>query len=411
MKNIINTLDLFAGCGGLMDGFEREGSYSTLACVEWEKVPVENLVHRLKTKWNHKNAEKEVVYFDIQRTEELFYGFNDIKYGSHVGLNSLIGNNQIHVIVGGPPCQAYSLAGRIRDAYGMNNDYRNYLFESYLKVVNHYKPNFFIFENVQGMLSAAPGGVSIIEKIKKEFENSDYEIIKNFKNSLFDLSEFGIPQTRKRLIILGVNKLIYKKKSNEIIKEFYDNLMPLYKTSKMTVKEAIGDLPKLYPAEEEYRLKGRKYSHIFNENEVIKNHFPRFHSKRDIKIFERLSKDIAEGINEYTSISNLKQLYSEITGKKSNIHKYHVLKENSQSNTIPAHLSKDGLRHIHPDPAQMRSITVREAARLQTFDDDYEFIGSATQQYKMIGNAVPPKFSLILAKVLKKIINKYGLER
>ena len=96
-----------------------------------------------------------------------------------------------------------------------------------------------------------------------------------------------------------------------------------------------------------------------------------------------------------------------MTGHKSNIHKYYVLRKNEPSNTIPAHLFKDGMRHIHPDPEQARSITVREAARLQTFDDDYEFLGPRMYQYKMIGNAVPPKFAKVIAKALYRLISKY----
>nr|WP_307838369.1 DNA cytosine methyltransferase [Bacillus sp. TH23] len=93
-----------------------------------------------------------------------------------------------------------------------------------------------------------------------------------------------------------------------------------------------------------------------------------------------------------------------MTGKNSNVHKYHVLRWDKPSNTIPAHLYKDGLRHIHPDSTQARTITVREAARLQTFDDDYEFISSAGDNYKMIGNAVPPKFSEKLAEAIEVLL-------
>ena len=124
---------------------------------------------------------------------------------------------------------------------------------------------------------------------------------------------------------------------------------------------------------------------------------PRFSSKRDIDIFKLLTEDIESGRNEYVSTDALKQLYTKITGKTSNIHKYHVIRWDEPSNTIPAHLYKDGLRHIHPDTKQLRTITVREAARLQTFPDDYEFITGTALDYKMIGNAVPPLFAKLLA--------------
>lgn len=137
-KTKIRSIDLFAGCGGLMDGFEQSGTFDTIAAVEWEKVPCQNLKNRMREKWHYPDAETRVLRFDIQRTDELFVGWeNDKEYGSSVGLDKLIGAvGGIDVVIGGPPCQAYSIAGRVRDEYGMKNDYRNYLFESYIKVLD-----------------------------------------------------------------------------------------------------------------------------------------------------------------------------------------------------------------------------------------------------------------------------------
>ena len=185
--------------------------------------------------------------------------------------------------------------------------------------------------------------------------------------------------------------------------------MPKYKIEAIprTVKDAIGDLPVIIPSKEIVKIDGHKYSHIPFDGAGVMNHVPRFHSERDQKIFSLLGEDIASGRNKYVSTESLKTLYTQMTGKKSNIHKYYVLRWNEPSNTIPAHLYKDGMRHIHPDPAQARSITVREAARLQTFADDFEFIGPMMAQYKMIGNAVPSGFAKIIAKGLHVILNKY----
>ena len=171
----------------------------------------------------------------------------------------------------------------------------------------------------------------------------------------------------------------------------------------MTVREAIGDLPKLYPLDREEKYDGRKLSHSLPVP-FIANHVARWQSDRDIGIFDLLTKDIETGCNQYVSTEALKRLYTERTGKTSNVHKYHVLRWNEPSNLIPAHLFKDGLRHIHPDSMQLRTITVREAARLQTFDDDYIFHGSNSDAYKMIGNAVPPKFAKVLAQAIYKIL-------
>ena len=400
-----------------MDGFMQEGSYNTLACVEWEKYPCQTLVKRLKNRWKHNNADQEVIQFDIQRTDELINGFDDPKYGKNEGLEKLLKNKSIDIIIGGPPCQAYSLAGRIRDPHGMREDYRNYLFESYVSILKHFKPKFFVFENVMGMLSAAPDGTPIVNKIHRAFCDAGYEVIDDFKKAVYDVSDFGIPQHRKRIIILGVRKN-YFKINNEggemdyakmILTDFYDNIMPSLKdkAKPRTVRDAIADLPVIIPASEIIRQNGHKYSHTPIESKGVLNHNPRFHSKRDQNVFKLLCEDIESGRKEYVTIEALKALYTKVTGKVSNIHKYYVLRWDEQSNTIPAHLYKDGMRHIHPDSKQARSITVREAARLQTFADDFEFLGPAMAQYKMIGNAVPTDFAKVIAKGLHNILDKY----
>ena len=167
----INMIDLFVGCGGLTDGFMQSGKYKTLVAVDWEIKAIETLRKRVKEKWGYKEPSKRILHFDIQKTEELLNGYDDEVYGTSEGMIDLVGKNKVGIVVGGPPCQAYSIAGRIRDKNGMQDDYRNYLFESYVKVVNHFKPQSFIFENVQGMLSAKPGGVSIVDRIKKAFND------------------------------------------------------------------------------------------------------------------------------------------------------------------------------------------------------------------------------------------------
>ena len=398
-----NTIDLFAGCGGLCEGFEMSGRYNTLACVEWEKAPCDNLIKHLKEKWNYLDADKRVLRFDIQRTDELFNGWNDSEYGRSNGLDSIVNGKNVDIIIGGPPCQAYSIAGRIRDEHGMRNDYRNYLFESYIKVLEHYKPKAFVFENVPGILSARPNGEPIIDSIQKAFDEAGYIVLNDLSNAIIDFSEYEVPQNRKRIIILGLNKKEFEKNAENIIQNFYANILPSYKCiNKSTVRDAIGDLPALYPTKE-FKFNGKRYSHTLPQSGPT-NHLPRWHSERDQKVFRVLADDIASGENKYTSSAALKQLYTEVTGKESNIHKYYVLRWNEQSNLIPAHLYKDGLRHIHPDGKQARSITVREAARLQGFPDDYEFIGTQADEYKMIGNAVPPTFSKILAEAIHKLI-------
>lgn len=409
-KEKIKVIDLFAGCGGLTDGFKKTNLYQTIACVEWEKEPCNTLKKRLTDKWNYKNADEVVIQYDIQKTENLINGWkNDSLFSAHKGLNELVKLNKgLDVIVGGPPCQAYSVAGRIRDENGMNDDYRNFLFESYIKIVDYFKPKAFIFENVPGMLSATPDGVSIVERVTESFNKIGYEIIGDLRKfALIDCTDFGVPQSRKRVIILGVNKSLLKVNPQIALLDFYKHILPNYKADKLkTVEDAIMDLPKIVPFDEPKEYRGKKHSHFFQKCE-IPNHIPRMHNKRDIEIFKELAFDIESKQNKLTSINAIKELYFERTGKRSNIHKYYVLRRDKPSNTIPAHLYKDGLRHIHPDSSQARTITVREAARLQTFDDDFEFTGSLTEQYKMVGNAVPPKLAQTVGLALSEFIYKY----
>ncbi len=409
-KNKIRSIDLFAGCGGLMDGFEQSGHYETLAAVEWEKAPCRNLRIRMKDKWGYADADSRVLQFDIQRTEELFEGWTeDTDYGSSEGLDKLVSAAEgLDVIIGGPPCQAYSIAGRVRDENGMKDDYRNYLFESYLKVVQKYRPKLFVFENVPGILSAKPGDRPIIDVIQESFLSAGYYVLPELKNAIIDFTDYGVPQNRSRIIIVGLNIDYFGFQQCEAMaQDFYRNILPKYKSDKkMTVQEAIGDLPKLYPIGHDVKYAGKRISHTLPEP-FVDNHVARWQSERDIGIFKLLTEDIESGRKQYVSTNALKQLYTEKTGKVSNVHKYHVIRWDEPSNLIPAHLYKDGLRHIHPDSGQLRTITVREAARLQTFDDDYIFDGSNVETYKMIGNAVPPKFARCLAEAVKDLLSIY----
>ena len=174
-------LDLFAGCGGLEDGFMQSGKYEDIAAVEWLQPQVQTLTYRLKTKWNITDADERVMCFDgwsdestAPSSEILPNGkksrYKTGPYGRGKGLDYFVNDaGGIDIIIGGPPCQAYSVAGRVRDENGMRDDYRNYLFEHYLNVVNRYKPKVFIFENVPGMLSAMPDGTPITQLIRKGF--------------------------------------------------------------------------------------------------------------------------------------------------------------------------------------------------------------------------------------------------
>ena len=398
-------IDLFAGCGGLTEGFMQTGLYSEIAAVEWLKPQVNTLRNRLLTKWNEKDANESVMHFDIQRENELFCGWNDEDFGLGLGLDYFVNKaNGIDLIIGGPPCQAYSVAGRVRDENGMKDDYRNYLFEHYLSVVNRYKPILFVFENVPGILSASPNGKPITQLIKEGFESIGYEIANDLKTyALVNAADYNVPQNRNRVVIVGIRKDKCEDIQGILIK-FYKELLPKYKGKKQyTVKEAIGDLPKCMPLLDDESHKKRK-SHITPDCK-ISWHKPRYNNLRDMETFRTLAEDIQSGRREYNS-KKISELYEQKIGSKSPIHRYHVLEPDEPSTTIIAHLHKDGNRFIHYDPTQQRTITVREAARLQSFPDDFEFIGSQGNAYQMIGNAVPVGLAKAIGFAIRDLIKE-----
>lgn len=400
----LTFIDLFAGCGGLSEGFMQTNNFEALAHVEWEMPMVKTLRNRLKKKWEHteEDAEKSVVHFDIQKTEELINGNweedTKLKYANtnhqliiEKGLKGLVGDQKVNLIIGGPPCQAYSIAGRAQDKNSMKDDYRNYLFESFVKVVDAFKPECFVFENVPGLLSACPGNIPVTERIFKAFKKIGYEIRdpQKLKNSVYTASEFGVPQKRNRVIIIGV-----RSDSNINLEDIYKSINSLKNNlSYKTVGDAISHLPKLLPIGKAVKIDGKNISHELKEKKTIKYHEPRFHNDRDVTIFKNWVKN---EMNKKPMVDKIR-FYNDLMGKKSNHAKYRNLEWDKPSPTIVAHLYKDGLMFIHPDEKQARSITVKEAALLQSFPDDYEFLGSNGDCYKMIGNAVPPEMAKNIA--------------
>lgn len=423
-------IDLFAGCGGLEDGFLQSGRFEDVAAVEWLQPQVKTLINRLKTKWGITDAEDRVMCFDVQREDELFAGWSDDSvsptaellpngkksryktgpYGNGKGLDFFVNKaGGIDIIIGGPPCQAYSVAGRVRDEKGMKDDYRNYLFEHYLSVVNRYKPKVFVFENVPGILSAMPDGTPITSLIRQGFANIGYEIVDDIKKyAKINASDYGVPQHRERVIILGVRKDIFSDPQS-VLHHFYSVVLPKHKVSKKrTVEDAIGDLPAIYPIINEHSSPKRIG---YTKPECFTTwHNARHHSLRDVEIYGMLAEDISSGRNEYADSASLSELYEKRVGGKSPIHRYHVLKKDEPSTTIISHLDRDGNRFIHYDSKQSRDITPREAARIQSFDDDFDFIGTQSDTYIMIGNAVPPLLAkcvaLAIAEILDELVEK-----
>lgn len=405
-------IDLFAGCGGLSEGFYEQGMHG-LAHVEWEMPMVNTLRNRLVKKWGYsmEDAKKAVIHFDIQKTDELLkgswtkdtlsvYGKTNASIIAKKGIDGLINGKKVDLIIGGPPCQAYSLAGRAQDPNSMKNDYRNFLFESFVKVVEYYRPKVFVFENVPGILSAKPGDRYVIDRICEEFDKIGYEIRNPqlMSKSIYSSADFGVPQERKRIIIFGVDK-----KSKYSVENFYASLDKLILTeSKKTVRDAIGDMPKFRPLKEPYKIGNKNVSHELVGDKVISLHEARYHNARDIEVFR---KWISESMNDIPNEQKL-EFYKQVSGRTTNHNKYRSLEWDKPSPTIVSHLYKDGLMFIHPDVEQARSITIREAALLQTFPMDFEFIGSSAYCFKMIGNAVPVLFAKNIAQAIVNVLEE-----
>lgn len=413
-KKKYTFIDLFAGCGGLSEGFLQTGRFEGLAHVEWETPMVNTLRQRLIDKWQHseEEAKKRVIKFDVQKTEELIGGnwseesrklYEKENHPDIVkkGIEGLIGERTVDLIIGGPPCQAYSIAGRAQDPNSMKDDYRNYLFESFVKIVNHFKPKAFVFENVPGLLSACPGDIPVRVRIFEAFKAIGYDIRtpETLKKSVYCAEDFDVPQRRNRIIIIGTrNESIYK------FEDFYTCLNEhKSKSGHKTVRDAIGNMPCLYPLNEVIKVGRNNVSHAQITGERINLHIPRYHGERDQRLF---TEWLGNNMNKASQKEKM-DIYTRITGHTSNHVKYRNLEWDKPSPTVVAHLHKDGYMFIHPDIKQLRTITIREAALLQSFPMDYRFVASNPYCYKMIGNAVPVLFAKGIAEAMYNVlINK-----
>ena len=399
-KDEYTFIDLFAGCGGLSEGFYREG-YKALAHLEIDKTACMTLATRMK----HYGYSEEIIKKSIL--------CEDITDKNIIKKLDKVINEKVNVIIGGPPCQAFSSVGRAQDPDSMRNDPRNYLFESYLKILNHYKPSIFIFENVKGILTAKPNGVKIFDIIIKEMRKT-YKVSSNIDTILINSVNYGVPQMRERVILVGIRKDkdldpedVYDllEKTNYAPGEKSNGLKKYY-----TVKDAIYDLPKLFPGEgeelvEPYRTGRNKYLKTINNkpyNRVL-NHVARNHNKQDIERYKILSKNNWQ-------LKDLEKVRPDLVhhNPKHFGNRYTVQSYNKPGKTIVAHLYKDGNLFIHPDSSQGRTFTVREAARIQSFPDDFLFEGCRTEQYKQVGNAVPPLLAQAFAKAIKKALKQLG---
>lgn len=396
-KKKYTFIDLFAGCGGLSEGFYRLG-FKALAHVEINHWACETLRTRMKY-YGYSNPDKEVLEYDITSADIIDR------------IESATNGVRPDIIIGGPPCQAYSTAGRVRDGKGMATDPRNYLFESYVKILEHFKPAYFVFENVTGILSAKINGEYIFPQILDALGNS-YKICRDPQILLHNSANFGVPQLRKRIIIMGVRNDINNKEAldlyKDVVKTNYDPEMPEEQRKGLQrwvdVKEAIGDLPPVAPGQDvstdtfDYPCNNDFLKRIGKAGiHPLMDHVCRKHNDLDRERFKVM-------IDNHWTFGEMRRRRPDLEHEHARVfdNSYVVQWWDLPSKTILAHIHKDGFQFIHPDGSQLRTFTVREAARIQSFPDDFVFEGSRGEKYKQIGNAVPVLLAEALAKSIKK---------
>ena len=367
-------IDTFSGCGGLSLGLKQVGFN-----------PV--LINEIEPKYLESYYFNHSVHIDN-------YHCGDIK---DISSGPTLLNKNVDLVVGGPPCQGFSMANRQR----LLDDPRNVLYKNYLELLSNVRPKFFVMENVKGMINKS-------NEILDDFHNilgNDYSI----DMVLLNAKNFGIPQNRERVFVIG-SRMNHAPASQIIadIKQTSDNC------KKFKLVDALDYLPELKPKKvknvkglenndigykfKTYNYESSEYLTFINSSSktnYLSNHTNRFNNDRDVEIFARLpqgANSLHESISDIMPYSSRNHIFKD---------KYYKLNEREVCKTITSHMKFDCNMYIHP--RQPRGLSPREAARVQTFPDDFIFMGSNNTWYAQIGNAVPVK----LAEAIGKEIIKY----
>lgn len=406
-----NYIDLFAGAGGLSEGFIRAG-FTPVAHVEMNKDACDTLRTRTAFHWLKEQGRVEEYYDYLENLisrDELWAKIPNHLIKSVINteiseetlpnifnqIDAELGKKKVDVVIGGPPCQAYSVAGRVRK--DMSNDPRNHLYKHYVKFLQKYQPKMFVFENVPGILTAKNG--HYLELIFDAVREAGYELDKKVLNA----KDFGVLQDRKRVIIIGWK--------NDLDIEY-----PEFDKTELEfeiAKHLFADLPSIKSGQGNWGVsKYTKTTNAYLEKYNIRNgidfttqHISRFNNENDLEIYRiAVEKWVNEG--KRLNYGELPPHLIKHNNTKTFTNRFQVVNHKGISHTVVAHICADGHYYIHPDIEQNRSITVREAARIQSFPDDYFFESSRTAAFKQIGNAVPVLMGEGIAKKIKKLLKQ-----
>lgn len=410
MENIkkYTVLDLFAGCGGLSEGFIQAG-FTPIAHVEMDKDACNTLRTRCCYHYLQSKGQLDFYYKYLKgeiTRETLYAGVPSMVTNAVLNeeisdetiecifskIKKLTHGRQIDMIIGGPPCQAYSLLGRHRKE--MEDDPRTLLYLQYGKFLQEFSPKGFVFENVPGLLSAKKG--EHFKNLQAYFNGMGYKV----HCRLLDASNYGVLQTRHRIILVGW-------------KENNDVGYPVMETSRPTavINDVLSDLPMLKAGETKnvasYLSPPNTYlreSGIRSDKDTfVTQNISRPVNKNDAAIYT-YALELWNDKHVRVKYTDLPAEYRTQKNKESFLDRFKVVDGEGMSHTVVAHLAKDGHYYIHPSLEACRSISVREAARIQSFPDNFYFEGSRSAMFKQIGNAVPVLMANKIAKSIKKLL-------
>ena len=429
-------IDLFAGAGGLSEGFIRAG-FEPIAHIEMKKEACDTL--RTRASYHYlKSINKIDIYKDYllhkqekedgeklwkQIPEDVINTIIQSEIGEKTidglfeKIDKLIKNKQLDLIIGGPPCQAYSVAGRARKGQAMANDPRNELYKFYIQFIDRYKPKMFVFENVLG-IKTAKGGEPFkdLQKRVRELDNFNYEI-----EAIPQIaSDLGVLQRRQRMIIIGWKK---SDKGKSTKYGHYPNLND-YKINNQfeTLRDLFSELPirtsgdgKLCecvkytkPISEMTYL--QEYGLRDNDFNFTTQHIARPTNLNDREIYYWAIKKFLKSGKQLSYKKDVPPDHQKHKNKETFDNRFSVVNPYGLSHTVVAHIAMDGHYYIYPtlNPTieNVRSITIREAARLQSFPDDYYFEGSRSAAFMQIGNAVPVIMAQKIAEAILKQLSQ-----